>query len=251
MADDLLPQAWAALFVFARIGTILMVLPVFGEGYVSPRIRLTFALLLTALLMPVLGERVPAPPLSPLTLAALILPEILIGLIFGYLIKLAYMALQVAGTVIALQNGLAFAQSLDPSQGMQSALTASFLSLLATLLVFASGLHHVMLSALAASYGLFPPAAGLDMGAIAEGGVDTIARFFLLGISLSAPFLVFGLVFNVGLGILSKLMPQVQIFFVGVPASILLGFAMLMVLVGAMMTTFLEAFGAHLGRLMG
>jgi flagellar biosynthetic protein FliR len=116
-------------------------------------------------------------------------------------------------------------------------------------LVFALDLHHLVIAALNDSYTLFQPGDIPLLGDVAALTTRTVASAFRIGIQLSAPFLVFGLLFNLGLGVLSRLMPQMQVFFVGVPLSILLGFLILMLAVGAMMGVFLDSVESVLSAL--
>jgi flagellar biosynthesis protein FliR len=106
-------------------------------------------------------------------------------------------------------------------------------------LIFAADLHHLVIAALNDSYTLFQPGEIPLLGDVAALTTRTVAAAFRIGIQLSAPFLVFGLLFNLGLGVLARLMPQMQVFFVGLPLSILLGFLILFLVVATMMTTFL------------
>src|SRR5262249_31282809 len=146
-------------------------------------------------------------------------------------------ALQVAGSVIAQQLGLGFVTAVDPTMGQQGVIIGNFLTVLGVALIFATDLHHLVIAALNDSYTLFQPGDIPLLGDVAELTTRTVAAAFRIGIQLSAPFLVFALLFNVGLGILSRLMPQMQVFFVGLPLSILIGFLILFAVVGAMMAT--------------
>ena len=114
----------------------------------------------------------------------------------------------------------------------------SFLTLLGITLVFATDLHHLVIAALNDSYNIFAPGQVPLVGDMAHHITRVVTTAFRIGIQLSAPFLVFGLLFNLGLGVLSRLMPQMQVFFVGMPLSILLGLLLLLLVVGAMMGTF-------------
>jgi flagellar biosynthetic protein FliR len=145
--------------------------------------------------------------------------------------------------------GLGFVTAIDPTQGQQNVIVGNFLTLLGTTLIFATDLHHLVIAALNDSYRLFAPGATPLTGDIAALVTRTIASAFRVGIQLSAPFLVFGLLFNLGLGILSRLMPQMQVFFVGMPLSILLGFIILLLVVGMMMGTFTGYLGEVLHEL--
>jgi flagellar biosynthetic protein FliR len=147
--------------------------------------------------------------------------------------------LQVAGNVVAQQLGLGFVTAVDPTQGEQGVLVGNFLSILGITLVFVTDLHHLVIAALHDSYRLFQPGEVPLLGDIAALLTQTVAAAFRVGVQLAAPFLVFGLLFNLGLGVLSRLMPQMQVFFVGLPLSILVGFLILLLVVGAMMGTFL------------
>ena len=145
------------------------------------------------------------------------------GAVLGLTGRLAISALQITGSVVAQQLGLGFITAVDPTQNQQGMLVGNFLSLLGVTLVFATDLHHLVIVAMNDSYKIFQPGELPLMGDAAQHVTRVIAASFRIGIQLSAPFLVFGLLFNFGLGVLSRLMPQMQVFFIGLPLSILLG----------------------------
>jgi flagellar biosynthetic protein FliR len=146
-------------------------------------------------------------------------------------------------SVIAQQLGLGFVTAVDPTQGQQGIIVGNFLTMLGVVLIFALDLHHLVIAALNDSYLLFKPGDVPLIGDVAALTTRTIAGAFKVGIQLSAPFLVFGLLFNLGLGVLSRLMPQMQVFFVGMPLSILLGLLIFLLVVGAMMGVFIDSVG--------
>ena len=148
-----------------------------------------------------------------------------------------------AGSVIAQQLGLGFVTAVDPTQGTQGLIVGNFLTMLGITLFFATDMHHLVIAALNDSYDLFAPGEMPSTGDAAALITRTVSGAFRIGIQLSAPFLVFGLVFNVGLGVLSRLMPQMQVFFVALPLSILLGLICLAVVLGGMMGFFLDYAG--------
>jgi flagellar biosynthetic protein FliR len=233
--------ALAATFmlVFARIGTMVMLLPGLGEMSVPVRVRLTIALVLAAVLLPLHQAAYQIDLRSFGPLIALLGQELFIGAMLGLTARLTIAGLQIAGNVIAQQLGLGFVTAVDPTQGQQSVIVGNFLTVLGVTLIFATDLHHLVIAALDDSYKLFQPGEIPLLGDVAALTTRTVAAAFRIGIQLSAPFLVFGLLFNLGLGVLARLMPQMQVFFVGLPLSILLGFLILIVVLGAMMTTFL------------
>jgi flagellar biosynthetic protein FliR len=233
--------ALAATFmlVFARVGTMVMLLPGLGEMSVPVRVRLTVALVLVAVLLPLHRDAYQIDLRSFGPVVALLGEEMFVGAVLGLTARLTIAGLQIAGNVIAQQMGLGFVTAVDPTQGQQSVIVGNFLTVLGVTLIFATDLHHLVIAALNDSYTLFQPGEIPLLGDVAALTSRTVATAFKLGIQLSAPFLVFGLLFNLGLGVLARLMPQMQVFFVGLPLSILLGFLILIVVLGAMMTTFL------------
>lgn len=238
------------LLMFARLGTMTMLMPGLGERGIPVRIRLVIALVLTLVLLPIYRNAYVADLNAGFApLLGTLIQEILIGAVLGLTARLALSALMVAGTAIAFQLGLGFSMAVDPTQDQQSVLVSNFLAILGVALIFATDMHHLAIGALDESYNLFKPGAALPSGDVAQLMIATVSGAFRVGIQLAAPFLVFGILFNVGLGVLARLMPQLQVFFLGLPASILFGFAILLTLVGVLMTTFLNYLGSVLAQL--
>ncbi|MEM7620886.1 MAG: flagellar biosynthetic protein FliR [Pseudomonadota bacterium] len=240
---EFLPQtAFVFILLFARIGVIITVLPGVGDRSVPVRMRLVFALALVLVMMPVLQDKLPPMPTSVSGMVTSLLGELLLGMAIGFSIRILITALIVTGEIIALQTGLAFAQSVDPSQGVQGTLVANFLSLLSVTLIFAADLHHIFIGAIHDSYSLFPVGLAFPGGDFAQLSIRAMGEAFRIAVQLSSPFLVFGLVFYFGVGILSRLIPQVQVFFVIQPATIYLGFIILMLLLSTLMFWYLDYF---------
>jgi len=238
---SLLPTLAAAfLLIFARIGTMVMLLPGLGELSISPRVRLTVALVLTAVIMPLHRGDYPLDLRAFGPVLLMFGQELLIGAVLGLFARLTIAALQIAGAVVAQQVGLGFVTAVDPTQGQQGLIVGNFLSVLGVTLIFAADLHYLVIAALNDSYALFRPGEVPIVGDVASALTSTVASAFRIGVQLAAPFLVFGMLFNLGLGVLSRLMPQMQVFFVGMPLSILVGFLILLLVLGAMMMTFLD-----------
>ncbi len=241
--------AAAFMLMFTRIGTMVMLLPGLGELSVPARVRLVIALVLTAVLFPLHREgfAIDLRSFGPVGIA--FGQELLVGAVLGLTTRLTIAALQVAGSVVAQQLGLGFVTAVDPTQGQQGLIVGNFLAMLGIALVFATDLHYLVIAALHGSYKLFPPGQVPPIGDAAALITRTVAGAFRIGVQLSAPFLAFGLLFNLGLGVLARLMPQMQVFFVGVPLSILLGLLVLFLVIGAMMGTFLDYAGGVLREL--
>ena len=249
-ADILSTSVFVFLAIFARVGAMIMVLPGFDSSSVPPRIRLMIALALSYVLWPLLENSFPAVPATSLGMACYILWEIVIGLAVGLTVRVFFSALQVAGTLIAFQSGLAFAQNFDPTQDAQGVITGSFLSVLAVTLLFVTDMHHVMIAAAQDSYTLFHPSHALPLGNFSAFMVEAVSRSFLVGLQMAMPVMAAGFIVYVATGILAKLIPQVQVFFVVMPANILIGFAVMTLVLSAMLIWFMDQFGQHLQQFL-
>jgi flagellar biosynthetic protein FliR len=248
-----LPQtAFFYLLIFSRVGTILMIVPALGEQTIPARLRLSFALVFSLMLYPVVSRYLPALPQDLIGMAAPVIHEIVVGLIIGLIARIAVSGTVTAGSVIAYQSGLSVAQAADPANGgVQGALIGAFLSMLGVTLIFATDLHHVAIMAIRDSYMIFSPGEPLMPGDVAQVAVEAVASAFVIGVQMSAPFIVFGLVFNLGMGILSRLMPQLQVFFIAMPATVGVGLIIMALLISTMMGLYLMHFSDTLAMLRG
>ncbi|GGE40731.1 flagellar biosynthetic protein FliR [Agaricicola taiwanensis] len=241
MTVTVLPDiASAFILIFARIGTLVMLLPALGERMVPVRVRLSLALLMALIFYPFARPFYPDNLSDAPQMIMLLGGEVLVGVLLGITGRLLLSCLQTAGTVIAQVLGLGFVTQVDPSQGQQGALVGNFLTILGITLLFATDMHHMSIAALGDSYQIFRPGDLPDLGDSARYAVLVAAGAFKIGIQLAAPILVLGLIFNVGLGLLARLMPQMQVFFIAVPASIMLGFALMAVVLATMMGVFTD-----------
>ena len=248
---SLLPALAAAfMLAFARIGAMVMLLPGLGESNIPVRIKLAIALLLTLIILPLHRQAYQVDLQSMAALIVLMVHELVIGIVLGATARVTLAALQVAGSVIAQQMGLGFVQSVDPTQGQQGVLIGNFLTMLGVTLLFATDSHHLVISALYDSYTVFAPGEIMPSGDVAALATRAFTAAFRIGLQLSGPFLVFGLVFNIGLGVLARLMPQMQVYFVGVPLSIFAGFLIFGMVIVAMMGTFLDYFIGVMHQMM-
>ena len=236
----LVGELFTFLLIFCRIGAGAMVLPGFGELYVSPRVRLLFALAVSAVMMPVMTPHMPPPPGSPLALAVMIAAEILTGVMIGVVSRILISAMHTAGMIIAYQSSLASAMIFDITQAGQTSVIGNFLSFSALVFLFSANIHHVMFMGLFDSYSLFAPGVFLPVEDSANYIAQLISRVFLIAVQMAAPLIAVGLALYMGAGVLARLMPNMQVFFVIIPAQILLSFFILMVVISGMMLWYLR-----------
>lgn len=234
-------NVFAFLLIFTRFGSAFMFLPGIGETYVAPRVRLILALAIALLLTPMLAGHLPGQPTEIAALATLLIVEATIGVFLGLTVRLMLGALDFAGQLIALQLGISSVIAFNPAMATQGSLPGSILGTVGLVLVFATGLHHLLIEGIVASYSVMPPGlATFNATALGQAFVTAVGESFKVAIMMSAPFIVIGTIFNVGLALLNRLQPALQIFFVGLPLQIYFGLAAFATLIGALMSIWLN-----------
>ncbi len=243
MLDEFLSFNIFALFlVFARIGSALMLLPGFGESFVAPRIRLLLAIVIAVLVTPVVESGLPGLPESPFQLLLLLVGEIGVGIFFGALARTILAGLFIAGMLISYQIGLANAFVNDLTAAQQGSIVGNFLTTTGLLLLFLTNTHHLMLASVIQSYTLFEAGSVLPLGDFAHTMTFMVAQSFVLAAEIADPFFIIGMVFYLGLGLLGRLMPQVQVFFITMPVQIAVGLMVLALTSIAALSWFLNRF---------
>lgn len=218
-------NAWIAalLWPLSRILGMITAAPVFGHASVP----VTVKILLGALLASIIAPGIPAlPAAEPFSLAGLLIlaQETLIGLAMGFSIRIVFAAVELAGEISSLTMGLGFATFFDPlSQGRSSAIS-QFLALLATMVFLAVDAHLVLLSALAESFVSLPVAAGPVNGAGFKQMADWGATIFSSGVQIALPIVAALLLTTLALGILTRAAPQLNLFGIGFPITLTIGF---------------------------
>ncbi len=252
-ALDLLTAGVGALMLaFARVGTAVMVMPTLGDAFAPVQVRLTLALALTLVLLPLLAASLPAAlPPAPVALAALLAAEIAVGLLFGTIARVLFAALDTAGMVISIHSGLSAAQVFNPALASQGSLIGAALTLSGIVMMFALNLHHLLILGIVESYTLFPVGAALELGDAADAVLRAVSASFALGVALAGPFIVVTLLVYAGMGVLTRLMPQMHVFIVVLPVQILISMAVLGVSVGAILTIWADAFADGIRGLFG
>lgn len=238
------------MLVFARLGAAMMLMPALGSTLITTRTRLALALLIAFVILPLLADRLPPQPKDIPTLALLIVGEVTVGLFLGLIMQGLLMALDLAGNFIGYSVGLTNAFVFDAATAEQSQLLIGFLNTTVITLMFLTDMHHMMLRAVVGSYDVFGPGGALSMGDLSSTLVGVTSRSFIVGMQLSAPLVVFSLVFNIALGLINRLVPQMQVFFVGMPLQIFLGLALLMVGLPPILLWFVRHFADGVGAFL-
>jgi flagellar biosynthesis protein FliR len=226
-------QVYAGGLIFARLGAFVMLIPGIGETFVPARVRLAFAFLFALLLFPIVGATAPAVPAAVSGAGGAIIKEVLIGLMMGAILRLFMTSLSTAGEIVSIQTTLSFAQTANPTEAQPSTSLGTFLGLLGLLLIMTTNLHHLFIAAIVKSYVIFPFTRAVPVADAGQLAIETVSRSFALGLQLAAPVLVFSLVFSVATGLVARVMPQFQVFFVATPLQVLLGLSVFALSLGA------------------
>jgi flagellar biosynthesis protein FliR len=211
---------------FVRILAFIATEPVLGNRSVPLQVKLALALFLTLLIAPILPA---PPPVSPASAAGLLVlaQQVLIGAAMGFTARIVIAAAEMAGQLAGLQMGLGFALFFDPESAGQSPLVAEFYGLIAILTLLATNGHYVILTALVESFRVLP----LVVEPISARGFLTLvswgSQIFEIGLMMSLPVVGALLIANIGIGILTRAAPQLNIFAVGFPITLTVGFLML------------------------
>ncbi|GIL41512.1 flagellar biosynthetic protein FliR [Roseiterribacter gracilis] len=225
---------FAIMLVFTRVGVAMLNLPGFGDTSVPAQARLFLALAFSVAITPILRAKLPAAPDEPALLILLLGSEVIIGLFIGTVGRVILTSLETAGQLIGHQTGFSIASVFNPQIASAGSLAGSLLSTMAVVLLFVTDLHHMLLRGLLGSYDLFPAGGPLPIGDLASVIAKVVAASFTIGVQLSAPFIIVALMLMVGLGLIARMMPQIQIFFVAQPIQLALGIFIFAVVLPAM-----------------
>ncbi|BET25512.1 flagellar biosynthetic protein FliR [Limnobacter thiooxidans] len=237
-------EMWIAAFLwpFIRILAMLATAPVFDNRTVQRRTRVALAAMIAMLMMPIL----PTPPtLSSAQAVPVLIQQILIGVSMGFSMRLVFAAFEMAGDLLGLQMGLAFAQFIDPSRGTQTPLLGSFLGVLASLVFLVIDGHLLVIAAVVQSFELIPISANLSVvnaqNIAMAGGI-----MFTLALQISLPVLAAVLISNIVLGILARAAPQLNVMSIGFSITIGVGLWILWV----SLPYFIAGIDGAIGRLL-
>ncbi len=217
--------AWAFAFVLVlcRCSAAVMLLPGVGEAEAPAVFRAGLTIALVLLVLPTVGQ---VPPAEGWACAAMVAAELLCGGVLGWLARCIVLALPMAGQLISFMTGLSSVISPDPALGQSSAIMRLF-SIAAPVLVLGTGLWALPVAALLGSYDLVPPGHMVPVADGAEAAVSAVTAAFGLALRLAAPFVIASVVWQVALGLLSRLVPQLQVYFASIPGQIAGGLALL------------------------
>lgn len=224
--------------VFCRLGSSLMIIPGIADSYVGVRTRLTFALALSIITAPVID--LVGISLLPAKLITVIIKECIIGIFIGLVTKIILSATNIFGTVIATLSGLGSAMLFDPTQNTQGAIIGNLLGMIAILMIFLTDTHHLLIKLITQSYDYFKVNDQLLINDYTDYLIKVIKISFDLAIKLVAAQLIAIVLLLISAGILSKLIPVIQIFFLITPVQVMISFVILFLTLPSLMNWYIE-----------
>lgn len=234
------------VLIFIRMSSIFVITPVFGRREMPSYLKIIFAFFCSYILVPLVGN-IQTEYSSLLSFAIVAGKEFLAGIIIGYVSYIVFSALYVAGQIIDMQIGFGMVNVLDPTTNTQVPITGNLIYILTTLIFLTMDGHHILLSALFKSYNVLP----IDGFAFTEAMVQNIAAIFadvfVIGFKISIPVIAAAMLTEIALGVLSRTVPQMNVFVVGMPLKIGIGLLTLYI----MMPIFIQVMTVTFDRMYG
>jgi len=233
-----------ALFVaFCRIGGCIMVLPGFSSGRVPAQIRLLLSVALTMAILPLLWNTIyPQVSKGDANYIGLIFTETVIGVMYGMMARIYTLGLQFAGTVISMMIGFNAPGGADLIEESSETSLTSLISFCGLMILFILDFHHYVLQALVDSYSVIPFGGHIEPRSALISITDTLSTTFFIMLRLASPFVLYGLMFQISIGFINKLAPQIPIYFISTPYLLMGGLFMLYLTIAALVSQFSNSF---------
>lgn len=225
------------IWPFMRISAMLMAIPVIGTRMVSVRIRVVLAMLISFVVLPLIPQ---VPEVDPLSVAGLTVSfhQVLIGLAMGFILQMVLAALTIAGEAISMTMGLGFASMVDPANGVNVPVLSQFFLIMGTLMFLALGGHLMIIQLVVSSFQSLP----VTGEGISRDSFWVIVSFgskmFIGAVWVALPALVSILIITLAMGVMTRAAPQLNIFSVGFPVTMLAGFIILMLVMPTILPRF-------------
>ena len=240
----------ALFLVFCRIGGCVLALPGFSSARVPEQLRVFIAGALSIAVMPLLWDTVyPAVHTGSATYIGLIFSESLIGVMYGMLARIYTLGMQFAASILATMVGYTQPGSADIIEDTPETSLSSFVTFAGIMILFIMDFHHIVFRALIDSYTTMPFGGLVHMRSTLISFTDTLEQTTYIMLRLSSPFLIYGLIFNVSIGFINKLAPQIPVYFISTPYLLLGGLFLIYFSIAAMVSQFAQSFDSiYIGR---
>ncbi len=243
--------AFGFMLVLCRVSGAVMVLPGLGESEIPMVVRAGLAVGIAVLIFPGVAGLLPAVQDPVPHQVALIASELGCGLLIGWLARLMALSLPIAGQIVSTMIGLSSVLQPDPDLGSQTSAISRLLAIVAPVLVLSTGLYAMPLGALSGSYRLLPPGMLLSTGDVVQSVAVATEDSFALALRLASPLVLVGLLWQLMLGVLARLLPTLQVYNLSLPGQVLGGLLLFGLLLGPILQTWMQALQAGFAMLPG
>ena len=214
------------LFVFFRVGALILFVPILGSRQIPPVLKIGFIFFIAIVTFPLVKDQPLPEPRGVVELAIFLIMDVTIGLAIAYIARLIFAAVQVAGTVVDFQMGFGVVNVIDPQTETQVSVTAQFHNILAVLIFLATDAHHFIIQAIVDSFFILNPAEISFASITPEYMLYLFSGTFTTAIKIAAPIMAILFFLSVGLGLVARTVPQMNVFIVGFPLQIGVGLLM-------------------------
>jgi len=214
------------LFVFFRVGALILFVPILGSRQIPSSMKIGFILFLSIVIFPLVQGRPLPEPRGVLELSTFLIADVTIGLGIAYIARLIFSAVQIAGTVVDFQMGFGVVNVIDPQTDTQVSVTAQFHNILAILIFLAIDAHHFFVQAIVESFFIINPAEISFASITPEYMLRLFTGTFTIAVKIAAPIMAILFFLSVGLGLVARTVPQMNVFIVGFPLQIGVGLLM-------------------------
>ena len=238
----------AFVLVLLRVSAIIVFIPVISEQTVPMRVKAGLSIMVSLIIFPLVFSQLPSTKnFHILEVIFLMIGEVLIGVTIGFVARLVFAAIQLAGDIIGFQMGFAVANVIDPMSAQMVSIITQLQYLIAMLVFLAVNAHHLFFQAIVQSYVLIAPLSFHFSGQLMQFIFDLSREMFVIALKIAAPIMAVMLFTNVALGVVARTVPQMNIFIVGFPLQISLG----LILLGLTAPLFVRMTQAIIGGLEG
>ena len=215
------------ILVFARVGAILLFAPILGSNNIPAKLRIGFTLILSFLITPIVSPSEIPNIKGILSLAIFMLSEFTIGILIAYAVKLIFITVQIAGTVVDFQMGFGVVNVIDPQTESQVSITAQYMNVLAILFFLVLDGHHIIIQAIVESFKMINPHRFNFSGLTMQYLLNLFSGAFITAVKFAAPMVATLFFISVALGLIARTVPQMNVFIVGFPLQIGMGLLVL------------------------
>lgn len=217
------------ILVFVRMTGLFVVAPIFGRRNIPAYMKIAFSFFLALILVTTVTPDRPVYSESIFSYAALVIREFLVGIGLGYVAYLVFTGVYIAGEIIDMQIGFGIVNVMDPMSNIQVPITANLYFILSMLVFLLANGHHLLIKALFDSYTYVPLGTAVFSNALISQMLTLFTEMFFTGFKIAAPIVAASLITDIALGAISRMVPQLNVFVVGMPFKILAGIIVMVV----------------------